>query len=209
MPERPLHACLWKANRDLARACLEHPFVRGLADGNLDGEAFRRYVAQDAFFLRAFLAGYALGAARCRELSHVRRFHALVGGVLDELELHGRYAASLGIDLDGVSPYPATAAYVDFLRRVAWMGEVDELVSAMTPCMRLYAYLGRELSPAAPGNPYRDWIETYSSADFASLAGELEALLDELASDVPRVRDAYRYAMRCELDFFAAPLAAS
>ena len=34
----------------------------------------------------------------------------------------------------------------------------------------------------------------------------LHLLLDELAEDTPKVRDAYRYAMQCEVDFFSAPL---
>ncbi len=55
-----LGGLLWKLNADIAKRCLEHPFVRGLGDGTLDRQAFRRYVAQDTFFLRAFLQAYAL-----------------------------------------------------------------------------------------------------------------------------------------------------
>jgi hypothetical protein len=49
-----LHEILWQQNAGWAAACLRHPLVRGLADGTLDPEAFRRYVAQDAFFLNTF-----------------------------------------------------------------------------------------------------------------------------------------------------------
>ena len=203
-----LHEALWQENIDLARACIEHPFVRGLADGSLDSDAFKRYVAQDAFFLRAFMSAYAVAAAKCSDrLGTVRRFHRLLGGVLDELELHEGYAERLEIDLEEVRPSPATSAYTDFLMRTAWTGSVDEIVAAMTPCMRLYAFLGAELSSRECSvSPYRDWIETYSSAAFSGLAAELEALLDELAVDSPKIRDRYRYAMRCELDFFSDPL---
>ena len=41
---------LWKENEDLARAALEHRFVRGIGDGTLPLESFQSYVAQDAFF---------------------------------------------------------------------------------------------------------------------------------------------------------------
>lgn len=168
-------------------------------------------MAQDAFFLRAFFGAYALAAAKCAgRLDRARLFHELMAGVLQELELHRRYAASLGIDLEGVRPYPACSAYVDFLGRTAWSGELDEVVAAMTPCMRLYAFLGQELAAAGDhaDNPYREWIETYSGAEIEDLAAKLEALLDEVAEASPKVRDAYRYAMRCELDFFGAPLLA-
>ena len=42
-----LHSLLWRLNSEITRRCLEHPFVRGLADGTLEGEVFKRYVAQD------------------------------------------------------------------------------------------------------------------------------------------------------------------
>jgi thiaminase/transcriptional activator TenA len=200
-----LHQRLWEQNQDLAGACLAHPFVKGLRDGSLDPKIFGKYVGQDAFFLRAFLSAYALAAARCMDrLDHATVFHRLMGGVLEELTLHASYAASLGLDLEAVRPRPATVAYTDFLQRTAWSGGVGEIVAAMSPCMRLYAFLGEELAPPESQNPYRDWIETYSSEEFGKLAAELEALLDELGEDTAAVRGAYRYAMVCELDFFGA-----
>ena len=97
--------------------------------------------------------------------------------------------------------------YTKFLLGIAWHGSLDEIVGAMVTCMRLYTLLGRELSGCLrPENPYEDWINTYSSDDFRALARQLESLLDNVAVDCPTVRDAYRYAMQCELDFFSAPM---
>ena len=53
-------AALWRQSRDLADACLEHPFVQGIASGDLAPERFRVYVAQDACYLEAFARAYAL-----------------------------------------------------------------------------------------------------------------------------------------------------
>ena len=58
-----LHDILWQQNALLVDECLYHPFVRGLANGTLEPETFKRYVAQDAFFLNAFARAYALAAA--------------------------------------------------------------------------------------------------------------------------------------------------
>ena len=209
MAAEPLHVTLWRWNRALAEECLAHPFVRGLGDGSLDPEDFKHYVAQDAFFLRAFFSAYALAAVRAVErVEVVQRLHSLMRGVLDELKLHEGYAERLAIDVVNVQPYPATRAYTDFLLRTAWTAEVGEIMAAMTPCMRLYAYLGQELAVGDHSqNPYRAWTETYSSEEFEALASELESLLDQLADDKREVRFAYRYAMRCELDFFSASLA--
>ena len=45
---------LWNVNQDLAAACLAHPFVQGIASGDLSRQRFQVYVAQDACFLEAF-----------------------------------------------------------------------------------------------------------------------------------------------------------
>ena len=127
--------------------------------------------------------------------------------MLDELKLHEGYAESLSIELVNVRPYATTSAYTNFLRRTAWTAEAGEIMAAMTPCMRLYAYLGQELAREDHSkNPYREWIETYSSEEFEALAAELESLLDQLAEGTHNVSLAYRYAMRCELGFFSASL---
>ena len=204
---QPLHQALWARNAGLAQACLDSSFVRGLADGSLDPESFRRYVAQDAFFLSAFFSAYALAAAHTADRIEVaRRLHALMQGVLDELELHRAYAERLDIDLDGVTPNAAAKGYTDFLTLTAWNAEAGEILAAMTPCMRLYAWLGQRLSTGDHGeSPYRDWIETYASPEFEGLAAELEELLDDLAAGMPeRAAEAYAEAMRHELAFFEA-----
>ena len=119
-----LHGLLWQLNSEITRRCLEHPFVRGLADGTLERKVFKRYVAQDAFFLRTFLRAYALAAAKSDDLEQVRLFHQLMAGVVDELKLHAGYAAKLGIDLGQIEPYPATSAYPNFFVRIPWPGSL-------------------------------------------------------------------------------------
>src|SRR4030095_2944248 len=155
-----LHERLWQANAALVEACTRHPFVIGLGDGSLDPAAFRSYVAQDAFFLRAFGRAYALAAARACSVEDVVAFHHLLGGVLEELEVHRAYAAELGIDLARVDPLPETRAYTDFLAPTAWTRTRAEIPAAMTPCMRLYAHLGQRLAAGGlPAHRYRRWIE--------------------------------------------------
>ncbi|MBN1512833.1 MAG: TenA family protein [Phycisphaerae bacterium] len=202
-----LHDLLWERNIDLAGECLDHPFVRRLGEGTLNPDCFRRYIAQDAFFLESFLRAYAVAGAKCADLRHVKMLHEFMTGALEELKMHAGYVRSLGIDLTQVRPYPATRAYVDFLQAMAWHEPPGVTLAAMTPCMRLYAYIGSALAAASPPrNPFQDWIETYAGEDFRAVASDVESLLDALADDQPAVHDAYRYAMQCELAFFSAPM---
>jgi thiaminase/transcriptional activator TenA len=106
-----------------------------------------------------------------------------------------------------VEPRPATLAYTDFLLATAATRDLGAICAAMTPCMRLYAHLGRSLAssmPAAtaPENPYRSWVSAYADPAFEALAQRLEALLDDFAEDASAARDVYGRAMRLELGFF-------
>jgi thiaminase/transcriptional activator TenA len=195
---------LWGRNRDLADACLEHPFVQGIASGALTLERFRVYVGQDACFLEAFVRAYALALARCPDREGLEVFKDLLVGGFEELRLHKGYAERWGISLSS-EPVPATSAYCDFLLRTASLDPVGHTVAAMTPCMRLYAFLGQELAPKLdPKSPYREWVETYSSAEVEALASRLEELLDRYGGDPERLAWLYRRAMELELAFFQA-----
>ncbi len=69
--------------------------------------------------------------------------------------------------------------------------------------MRLYAFLGQELAAKLdPETPYREWVDTYASADTEALASRLEALLDRYPGDPERMAWLYRRAMELELAFF-------
>jgi thiaminase/transcriptional activator TenA len=134
---------LWEENADLARAALEHRFVRGLGNGDLPLGSFQEYIAQDAFFLEAFARAYALALAHSPDRQGLRYFAELLAGVLEELELHGKYTEGWGVELTGVVPGEATLAYTDFLLTIAALRSIGETCAAMTPCMRLYAFLGQ------------------------------------------------------------------
>jgi thiaminase/transcriptional activator TenA len=202
-----LAAQLWAANADLARLALEHRFVRALADGSLPRPIFAGYLVQDAFFLEAFARAYALALARCPDRRGLREFFELLAGALDELRLHVAYAARWRVEVGDVQPAAATLAYIDFLLSTAALAEVGHTCAAMTPCMRLYAYLGGALAAtgsAADQNPYAEWVRTYAAPEFQALAGRLEELLDRYAVDSTSVRAVYRRAMTLELAFFEA-----
>ena len=199
-----LSQSLWHRNRVLAEAALEHLFVQGIASGELARATFAHYVGQDAVFLDAFCRAYALGLAKSPDREGLIAFRELVDAAADELRLHNGYAARWGVDLRQAAD-PATSAYTDFLLAVAALEPVGHIAAAMTPCMRLYAYLGQQLAAhTKPDSPYREWVEAYSSTEFEALAQRLEALLDRYGGDDDRPAVLYRRAMELELRFFDA-----
>ncbi len=204
-----LAATLWAANREAAERILAHGFVRGLGDGTLPVDCFKAYVAQDAYFLEAFARAYAFCLANSTTREDLDAFAGLIAGVLDELKLHAGYAARWQVDLGGVTPIAATMAYVDFLLETARRGDLGATIAAMTPCMRLYAFLGQSLAAGPVAPLYAEWAKTYADPGFEALAAQLEALLDRHATDSAVVRTNYARAMALEYGFFDANLLSS
>ena len=196
---------LWQENVDLATACLDHPFVQGIGNGSLPRDRFQDYVGQDAFFLEAFARAYSIAAAKAPDWEGFQVFHHLAAGVLQELSLHQTYAATWEIDLRQVQPSSATRAYTDFLLATAWSQPIGITAAAMSPCMKLYAYLGDQLAQGGiPTHVYSDWIITYSGAEFRPLVEQLDYLTNQHGAGLVETATTYRYAMQCELNFFQA-----
>ena len=194
---------LWEQHQDLVQASLNHPFVQGIADGSLDQGCFAFYVAQDAFFLESFARAYSIAAAKAPDWQGFNTFHTLAGGVLEELNLHQGYAKTWGVNLEKVTPSTATRRYTDFLLATAWGSQSGLTACAMTPCMRLYHFLGTELAKQGVGNhQYSDWIKTYAGEEFGQLVTTLEKLVNNYVTSVEKANSYYRYALLCERDFF-------
>lgn len=200
-----LSQTLWQTHQDIAIATLNHPFVQSLGDGSLDKAKFAYYVGQDAFFLEAFARAYSIAAAKAPNWEVFQVFHRLADGVMAELNLHDGYAQAWGVDLRTVEPGQATRQYTDFLLNTAWSADPGTTAVAMSPCMRLYAFLGQSLAThQSQPHAYSAWVDTYSSDQFEPLAQQLEQLVDAQAANTPAIRRTYRYAMDCELNFFEA-----
>ncbi|CAK8572309.1 unnamed protein product [Lathyrus sativus] len=220
-----------KFNRESIFA-LFTPFVISLASGNLKTDSFRHYIAQDVHFLRSFVKAYEL-AEECADddddklgLSQLRK------EVLEELKMHDSLVKEWGLDLakeHGISS--ATVKYTDFLLATA-SGKIEGLKSsgklatpfektkiaaytlgAMSPCMRLYAFLGEKIKKLPVSDdkthPYSKWIDNYSSDGFQASALQTEDLLDKLSisltgEELDVIEKLYYQAMKLEIDFFTA-----
>jgi len=169
----------------------QHPFVRGIGDGTLGLERFKFWLRQDYVFLIEYARLLALAAARSPDLERMNRFATLLKETVEtEMNLHRAYAAEFGIsreELEQEPPAPTTRGYGDFLLRVAATGDFAELAAALLPCMWAFSEIGQRLAaqPAPSDKRYGQWIEMYSSREFAELAEWCRNLLDSLASGLP------------------------
>jgi thiaminase/transcriptional activator TenA len=206
MGSTSLSAQLWQTYLPLAEASLHSDFVQRLYDGTLPAENFAYYVGQDAFFLEAFARAYSIAAAKAPDWEGFQTFHQLAGGRASRsCSSTAATPKPGGWSLTTVQPGGATRRYTDFLLATAWSHPVGLTAIAMSPCMRLYAFIGQTLAQQGiPDHSYGEWVRTYSSDEFEPLAQQLEVLVDRYGVDSPLAHDTYRYAMECERDFFQA-----
>ena len=197
---------LWKDNYEIALLSLNTKFVQGLKNGSLPKNIFQEYLAQDYFFLETFAKAYGLAVSKSKDKYSIRKLSELLMGVSEELILHETYAKEWDIDLATNMIGKATKKYTDFLEEVSLNLSLIEIMSAMTPCMRLYSWLGKKLLNMISDNPYKEWILTYSDESFDNLAKSLENLIDEYdeSYDIDQINFLYKKAMELELDFFNA-----
>ncbi|MBO6894984.1 MAG: thiaminase II [Roseibium sp.] len=193
----------------------EHEFVRQLGDGTLPLECFKHYLVQDYLFLIQFARAYALGIYKSPTVADMRNSLEGVKAILDvELELHIELCGSWGMPREEIESAPEdtpTMAYTRFVLDAGMAGDLLDLQAALAPCVIGYAEIGARLvreGRAVDSNPYRRWIEEYSSDAYQVLARDFAAWMDATADHVltesryPRVLSLFEKASRLESDFW-------
>lgn len=184
----PLTDELYAAAEPLWRAQLDHPFVKGLGDGTLEEERFKRWVLQDYLYLKDFARIFAWAVAKADRLDSMSWYAKVLDLTLNtEMQLHRDYAARFGItpeQLESQVMWPTTRAYTDFLLRTAADGDMQDLLAALLPCAWGYVYIARRLAEGdLPADQrYAEWIEQYASDDFHQAMVWLRDELDRLGA---------------------------
>ena len=169
----------------------QHPFVQGIGKGTLPIELFKEYMKQDYVYLIDYARLYAIGVEKAHNMETMMKFSDLLHNILHfEMNIHRQYASQFGISDDELAqtkPTPNNLAYTSYMLKVAHNGTLLELISCLLPCAWDYWEIGKLLNKQyghqLEDNPYRVWIETYSSDEFGSIARWLIRLLDELTKD--------------------------
>jgi thiaminase (transcriptional activator TenA) len=179
-----LSDALYEAARPIWEAQLAHPFVRGIGDGTLAEERFKRWIRQDYRYLLEFSRVFAWAAAKADRVEEISWYASALHLTLNtEMDLHRRYAERFGIgrdELEREPMWPTTRAYTDFLVRTAADGDMLDLLAALLPCAWGYVHIGKRLAaePRPSDARYAEWIDQYASPEFEQAAEWLRRELD-------------------------------
>lgn len=169
---------------------LDHPFVRGIADGSLSEDVFKRWVLQDYRYLMEYAKVLAWAAAKTDTLNSMAWYARALDLTLNtEMDLHRHYAARFQItseELEAEPMWPTNRAYTDFLVRTAREGDMLDLLAALLPCAWGYVYIGRALAALQPPDDprYADWIQQYADEEFLEALEWLKGELNRLAKGI-------------------------
>ncbi len=205
---------LRKEASEVWEAWHDHPFVKGIGDGRLERDKFEYWIKQDYVYLIDYARVFAFAAGKSDDLKLMQKFAELLDGVVNtEMELHRNYAEQFGIskeELEEVEKSPTCQAYTDFLVRTASTGTTAEIVAALLPCFWGFLEIGERLAEEGDTrdeNPYKNWIEMYSSDEFKDLADWSKDLMDQLAKKggeekKERLKKIFLTSSRLELKFW-------
>tara|TARA_Y100001970_G_scaffold283401_2_gene398483 strand:- start:104903 stop:105598 length:696 start_codon:yes stop_codon:yes gene_type:complete len=170
---------------------ISHPFVEALGDGTLPIEAFRYYLKQDYLFLIDFSRAWGLAAFKSEKIDHIRAASKMLDTIINlEINLHINFCKDWDIslkDLEKVPKEPRSRAYIDHVFDCGLKGDILDLHVALAPCIVGYGEIGRNISQKkdySDNNPFKSWVEMYSSDSYQETAKDEMETLDLLYSDL-------------------------
>lgn len=186
---------LWDAISPIYEQILEHPFLKGMADGTLPEDVFRYYAIQDALYLQDFARSIATAASKAPKDAWAETLASHAHDTLvAERSLHEGFFKDWDISSDevyGTRPSPTCLAYTSYLVKVAFREPFEEVVGALLPCYWIYWEVGKHLEQLGSSNPlFQRWIDMYVSDVFATPVKEVLAIMDELGDALPEAAKA-------------------
>lgn len=172
----------WQAAQPVYEQIIRHPFVLGLATGQLPHEKFRYYLRQDTLYLTSYSKVMAHTAQRLHDPQHKAAYERFARtGVAVEQAMHDIFLKG---DLPSEKELgDACRHYITLQRSQADQHVALEAVATL-PCFWVYQRVGEvilEISAAHRDNPYSQWIDTYADESFRDDTRQAVAICDALA----------------------------
>jgi thiaminase/transcriptional activator TenA len=205
---------LCKEAEPILKAQYEHPFVKGLANGTLDRDAFRFYMIQDTLYIVEYARTVALAAVLIPDAEEVISMLDTAKETFQiEAMLKKQYFDSLDITMEEAMQAeltPTCKAYVDHLMHYTRHGNLAEAMAAILPCGWIYVEIGRfftEGKKIDENHPYKSWLETYAVPELKEMTDWWFDILNRAIEGLPssmieHVKDIFIKSCRFEWMFW-------
>lgn len=203
------HSALWSA-------AIGHRFISELGEGTLSRERFSRYFVQDYIFINDLVKMAAVAVAKAPDIKSagpVEQFLNAILGAEDALFIDAFKTLGVSeVDYSGAEALPTTAAFGNFLVRLAYEGSFREVCAAMLVTEGVYLAWGERLradgaDPAASGSAlgkfYQGWIDLHTDDALGPIVRHLASVVDQAdPTEVPRLEVIFQRALHYEVAFW-------
>lgn len=200
---------LLEQNLDLWEGYLKHPFVKGIAEGDLNIDHFRYYMIQDYIYLFDYVKVFSLGLVKCDSFEDQNLMSGSIAGVLWEVEnVHKKYMERIGISEDEIENTPVhidNTSYTKYMLYCGYEGDYFDILMAILSCVWSYHYIAEKINGKDPKAKehefYGQWISSYISDEFRSLKEGLVQRANELAKEVSKkqLEKAHKIFRNCSI----------
>lgn len=196
------------------QAIFDHPFVKGIGEGNVPREALIHYVEQDYEYLSTFCRIYGLAVSKCTNREDMAFFQQQIGFVLNsEVHPHNNFCEVAGVryeDLQKAPLAPSAHHYTRHMMEAAATGTLGETLAALAPCPWTYWEIGKKLIQdvkPTPDHPFYEWIMFYGNEEVTSITQTFMYKIDECAASASeeeklRMRDHFITSTQLEHQFW-------
>ena len=180
---------LFECVKDIWDKYNKHPFVCELSNGTLPIEKFRFYMIQDHLYLMEYAKLFALGLVKSHSEKDLRMFASLITATIDtENAVHREYLKRLGITremIDNSKMGIVNESYTNYMLSVGFKDGLAEIATAVLSCSWSYKYIGDYVKSTGKleNNPYIEWIDEYSSAEYSAANDEIINFIDAVTEN--------------------------
>ncbi len=201
---------LRKEAEPIFEACYQHPFIQGVAKGEVEKEQLIHYVKQDFEYLNAMIQTKAFAMAKCKTREEMEMFNASIGFILNsEIHPHRNFCDIAEVryeDLQGFPLAPTAQNYINHMLIVSQTGTLGEAIAVSMPCPWIYLYVGerilKEFEPD-PSHPFYEWISFYGAQEEPRMNAFLRKLdiLAEQASEKEKQKMKDYFMLSCQFEY--------
>ncbi|MRI82759.1 thiaminase II [Aerococcaceae bacterium DSM 109653] len=206
---------LYGATQDILKQYFNHPFIKGIENGNLDIEKFKFYMIQDYLYLYDYAKLFAIGILKSDNNDDMNLFASSLNSTLNtEMAIHRGYMERLGISEEDVSNTETSLinlSYTNYMLSIAQKGGQKEVIIALLSCAWTYAEIAKKInennSSAKEHEFYGEWVSGYLDDSFQNIAQWFLTRVDqfgEYLSDVEKTQltNIFRNCCVYELKFW-------
>ena len=197
-------------------AAIDHRFIAELGDGSLSRERFARYFVQDYIFINDLVKLSSVAVAKAPNIKSARPIEQFLGAILgaeDELFVDAFKTLKVPpIEYENAEALPTTAAFGNFLVRLAFEGTFREICTAMLVTEGVYLAWGDRLrasgaNPASGGSDlgkfYQGWIDLHTDEALGPIVRYLASVADQAEShELPRLDSIFERSLQYEVAFW-------